>query len=376
MTNTKVIGVVTIEEGALNTFEPLKESCGSLGTTELERITRVEVLEGALEWVGTTTTISSMSTISGSVSLGELGHKLCKDSININVVIGLVSTAGRHSTDLHNTRKDIHEVSTCYDDDDREIGKEVMWLREDPCVLVKYARAFGPAPWLSAQASGDRKSLVRVAEKHPTHIYLDEEVPKPISKLDEEQKKAYDREKKALGSITMSLTRELFHSFRGYDTSKDLWKALQKRFEGNSDIKKSKRDLLRKQYECFNFMENESLDDLISRFYHLQTELKAFELKYPDEEMVEKFLDALPPKFEMRAREDLRYRTLPCMMGRLPLQNLRALELPSLLDTPMKKTTQMGVVVMLVMHPDLGWELIINTPQEILQQRLQLTILQ
>ncbi|KAI3776059.1 hypothetical protein L1987_45819 [Smallanthus sonchifolius] len=135
--------------------------------------------------------------------------------------------------------------------------------------------------------------------KHPTHIYHDEEVPKPISKLDEEQKKAYDREKKALGSITMSLTRELFHSFRGYDTSKDLWKALQKRFEGNSDIKKSKRDLLRKQYECFNFMENESLDDLISRFYHLQTELKAFELKYPDEELVEKFLDALPPKFEM-----------------------------------------------------------------------------
>ncbi|KAI3828637.1 hypothetical protein L1987_02744 [Smallanthus sonchifolius] len=135
--------------------------------------------------------------------------------------------------------------------------------------------------------------------KHPTHIYLDEEVPKPISKLDEEQKKAYDREKKALASITMSLTRELFHSFRGYDTSKDLWKTLQKRFEGNSDIKKSKRDLLWKQYECFNFMENKSLDDLISRFYHLQTDMKAFELKYPDEELVEKFLDALPPKFEM-----------------------------------------------------------------------------
>ncbi|KAI3815800.1 hypothetical protein L1987_15482 [Smallanthus sonchifolius] len=97
----------------------------------------------------------------------------------------------------------------------------------------------------------------------------------------------------------MSLNRELFHSFRGYDTSKDLWRALQKRFEGNSDIKKSKRDLLRKQYECFRFLENESLDDLISRFYHLQMELKAFELNYPDDELVEKFLDALPPKFEM-----------------------------------------------------------------------------
>ncbi|KAI3818790.1 hypothetical protein L1987_12608 [Smallanthus sonchifolius] len=116
-------------------------------------------------------------------------------------------------------------------------------------------------------------------------------MPKPISKLSDEEKKAYDREKKALGSITMALTRELFHSFRGYDNSKDLWKALQKRFEGNSDIKKSKRDLLQKQYECFRFLENESLDDLISRFYHLQTDLN-------------------PLNSERRAQEDLRYKTL------------------------------------------------------------------
>ncbi|KAI3712345.1 hypothetical protein L1987_70897 [Smallanthus sonchifolius] len=135
--------------------------------------------------------------------------------------------------------------------------------------------------------------------KHPTYTYLDEEVPKPFSKLDEEEKKVCDREKKAHGSITMALTRETFHSFRGYDNSKDLWKALQKRFEGNSDIKKSKRDLLRKKYECFRYLENESTDELISRFYHLQIELKSHDLTYTEEELVEKFLDDLPPKFEM-----------------------------------------------------------------------------
>ncbi|KAI3821245.1 hypothetical protein L1987_08808 [Smallanthus sonchifolius] len=117
--------------------------------------------------------------------------------------------------------------------------------------------------------------------KHPTHLFLDETIPKPISRLDEDEKKAYDREKKAHGSITMALTRELFHSFRGYDTSKDLWKALQKRFKGNSDVKKSKIELLRKQYECFRYLENESIDELISRFYHLNTELKSYEMKYP-----------------------------------------------------------------------------------------------
>ncbi|KAI3732890.1 hypothetical protein L1987_64102 [Smallanthus sonchifolius] len=95
--------------------------------------------------------------------------------------------------------------------------------------------------------------------KHPTYRYLDEDVPNPISKLDEDEKKVYDREKKAHEYITMALTSELFHSFRGYDNSKDLWKALQKRFEGNSYIKKRKRDLLRKQYECFRYLERMNL---------------------------------------------------------------------------------------------------------------------
>ncbi|KAI3810780.1 hypothetical protein L1987_20402 [Smallanthus sonchifolius] len=109
--------------------------------------------------------------------------------------------------------------------------------------------------------------------KHPTHEYLDEPVPKPLSRLTEEEKKAYDLEKKA--------------------------HALQKRFEGNNDVKKSKKELLRKQYECFKHLENESTDDLISRFYHLLTELKSYEVKYPEEDLGEKFLDALPPKFDM-----------------------------------------------------------------------------
>ncbi|KAI3815544.1 hypothetical protein L1987_15215 [Smallanthus sonchifolius] len=51
---------------------------------------------------------------------------------------------------------------------------------------------------------------------------------------------------------------------------------------------------------CSNlYLENESIDELISRLYHLKTELNSYELKYPDDELVEKFLDSLPPKFDM-----------------------------------------------------------------------------
>ncbi|KAI3810910.1 hypothetical protein L1987_20561 [Smallanthus sonchifolius] len=116
MTNTEVVGTVTIEKGILNAFKPLKESSSSFGTKELEGIARVEVLEGALRWIVTTististiiTTIASISTIvaiGGTIGLGELGHQLGKNSSNVGVGVGCGSTTRRHSTDFHKARK-------------------------------------------------------------------------------------------------------------------------------------------------------------------------------------------------------------------------------------------------------------------------------
>ncbi|KAI3776559.1 hypothetical protein L1987_46345 [Smallanthus sonchifolius] len=116
MTNTKVVGAVTIEKGILNAFEPLKESGSSFGTIELEGIARVEMLEGALRWVVTTistitsiniiTTISTIVAIGGIISLSELCHELCKNSSNVGIGVGRGSTTRRHSTDFHKTIKD------------------------------------------------------------------------------------------------------------------------------------------------------------------------------------------------------------------------------------------------------------------------------
>ncbi|KAI3821377.1 hypothetical protein L1987_08944 [Smallanthus sonchifolius] len=114
MTNPKVIGAVTIEKGILNTFEPLKKSRSSFSTIKIERITRVEMLEGALRWVGTTistiTTIFPIVTIGGTISLSELSYELRKDGSDVGVGVGHGSTTRRHSTDFHKTGNDGIEV--------------------------------------------------------------------------------------------------------------------------------------------------------------------------------------------------------------------------------------------------------------------------
>ncbi|KAI3732741.1 hypothetical protein L1987_63949 [Smallanthus sonchifolius] len=135
---------------------------------------------------------------------------------------------------------------------------------------------------------------------HPTYSWMGkDDVPKPVSALTTEEKLLFDREKKAMTSISMSLPKEIYHSFKQFKSSQQLWEALQKRCEGSLDVKKSRKELLKKQFLVFKHFQNESLDDLATRFYHLLSELSSASVVYETEEINDKFLEALPSKFDV-----------------------------------------------------------------------------
>ncbi|KAI3821526.1 hypothetical protein L1987_09094 [Smallanthus sonchifolius] len=135
---------------------------------------------------------------------------------------------------------------------------------------------------------------------HLTYSWMDSDnVPKPVSALTTEEKLLFDHEKKAMTSISMSLPKEIYHSFKQFKSFKQLWEALQKRCEGSLDVKKSRKELLKKQFLVFKHFQNENLDDLATRFYHLLSELASAKVKYEPEEINDKFLEALPSKFDV-----------------------------------------------------------------------------
>ncbi|KAI3814329.1 hypothetical protein L1987_19080 [Smallanthus sonchifolius] len=137
--------------------------------------------------------------------------------------------------------------------------------------------------------------------------------PKPVSALSAEEKLLFDREKKAMASISMSLPKEIFHSFKQFKTSKQLWEGLQKRCEGSLDVKKSRKELLKKQFLVFKHFHNETLDELATRFYHLLSELGSAKVVYEREEINDKFLEALPSTFDVYfvlIKENEKYKTL------------------------------------------------------------------
>ncbi|KAI3774091.1 hypothetical protein L1987_48634 [Smallanthus sonchifolius] len=135
---------------------------------------------------------------------------------------------------------------------------------------------------------------------HPTYSWIgQDDVPKPVSALTTEEKLLFDREKKAMASISMSLPKEIYHSFKQFKSSQQPWEALQKRCEGSLDVKKSRKELLKKQLLVFKHFQNESLDDFATRFYHLLSELASASVVYETEEINDKFLEALPSKFDV-----------------------------------------------------------------------------
>ncbi|KAJ0612233.1 hypothetical protein HanHA300_Chr01g0025261 [Helianthus annuus] len=54
--------------------------------------------------------------------------------------------------------------------------------------------------------------------------------------MDESERQVVDAEKKALAAIKMSLPDGIKHTFTKYTNSKDMWDALEKRYQGNADV--------------------------------------------------------------------------------------------------------------------------------------------
>ncbi|KAJ0916904.1 putative transcription factor interactor and regulator CCHC(Zn) family [Helianthus annuus] len=115
--------------------------------------------------------------------------------------------------------------------------------------------------------------------------------------MPENDKKAYDLEKKAYAILTQALHKDIYHQFSFYKTTKSLWDALVARGEGNAASRKTRHDLLKKEFESFRFLDNETLNDMTSRFYHLISEMCSYNVAATHQEMIARFADALPPKW-------------------------------------------------------------------------------
>ncbi|KAJ0480543.1 hypothetical protein HanIR_Chr13g0632871 [Helianthus annuus] len=106
-------------------------------------------------------------------------------------------------------------------------------------------------------------------------------------------------EQKCVALLFQSVREDII-SLIDYSNEKDLWKKLEKKCIGSEEIKKNNMKLLRKEFDMFGCLKNESVCKMIERFGHLKLELARHGIKYPEEDLVDKLFDSLPDEMDWR----------------------------------------------------------------------------
>ncbi|XP_019179849.1 PREDICTED: uncharacterized protein LOC109175046 [Ipomoea nil] len=123
---------------------------------------------------------------------------------------------------------------------------------------------------------------------------------KPIDTWTEEEMTSSDLNNKALSSIVGSLHESVFTLVTGIQEAKRVWDTLETRYEGTSDVKQSKLQLVLSEFESLRMSEEETISTFHSRVQNLMNRASVLGEPFTDEKVVKKILQSLPKRFRMK----------------------------------------------------------------------------
>ena len=106
--------------------------------------------------------------------------------------------------------------------------------------------------------------------------------------------KDYEAHAKAQYALTQALKDDDLARVINYKSSYEVWNDLIITHEGISQVKRSKIDLLRSQYENFYMLENETIDEMLTHFIKITNELSSLGDSIDNNQKIRKVIRALP----------------------------------------------------------------------------------
>ncbi|GJT77841.1 putative ribonuclease H-like domain-containing protein [Tanacetum coccineum] len=154
-----------------------------------------------------------------------------------------------------------------------------------------------------------------------------------------EEKLERKNELKARGTLLMALPNEHQLKFNTYKCAKTLMDAIEKRFGGNKESKKTQKTLLKQQYGNFNGSSSEGLDQTFDKLQNLISQLEIMGETISQEDMNLKFLRSLlsewkthtlisrnKPDLDTLSRDDL-YKNLKIYETEIDANDLEEMDL-------------------------------------------------
>ncbi|GJW50700.1 putative ribonuclease H-like domain-containing protein [Tanacetum coccineum] len=113
-----------------------------------------------------------------------------------------------------------------------------------------------------------------------------------------EEKTCKKNDLKARSLLLIALPNEHQLNFDQYVDAQSMFAAIKARFGGNEATKKTRKALLKQQYENFSASNSESLDSIFNRLQKLVSRLEILSVATPSEDLNVKILRSLPSEWD------------------------------------------------------------------------------
>ncbi|XP_022041192.1 uncharacterized protein LOC110943766 [Helianthus annuus] len=119
-------------------------------------------------------------------------------------------------------------------------------------------------------------------------------LPKTLNKLTPAEAESFKAEKKMVSILQQAIKEDILVLLQHQNDTQSIWNALKLKFLGSAAMIKSKKALLKKEFDIFTAISGESTKELIERYCHLVLEMKRLSIDKTNEELVDKLANALP----------------------------------------------------------------------------------
>ncbi|XP_070010888.1 uncharacterized protein [Nicotiana sylvestris] len=141
-------------------------------------------------------------------------------------------------------------------------------------------------------------------------------------------RKAVEKNYHAKKILVCGIEPDEYNRVSTCDSVKEIWETLQTIHEGTTQVKQSKIDMLTTEYELFRMKDDESIQDMHTRFTSIINELHSLGDVIPRNKFVGKILNVLPGSWESKVNaiteaKDLRTLTMDEMIGNLKTYEMK-----------------------------------------------------
>nr|XP_016500738.1 PREDICTED: uncharacterized protein LOC107819164 [Nicotiana tabacum] len=141
-----------------------------------------------------------------------------------------------------------------------------------------------------------------------------------------------EKNAKARKILIYGLNPDEYNRISACSNTKEIWDILQIAHEGINQVKRSRIELLMRNYKLFSMKESKPIQEMMTRFTIITNELKSLSKLFTSEKLVSKVLRILPAIWEskvtaIKEAKELDKILLDELVGNLKTQEMRKIEL-------------------------------------------------